>query len=509
MGIRNGQQYLESIRDEREVYLDGRRVADAGSDPGLAGAARTLAALYDRQHDPALRELLTAPDPDSGERTARAALAPRSLEEVRARGQAMKSVADFTCGMFGRTPDFMQAGIACLAAASEIFDESSSGRAFGANVRAYWQRVKRDDLTMTHVQINPQVDRSRQVFEQKHDIALKVVRETDAGFVVNGSRWVGTLAQLANEIVVMPSVVLVNDSKGEDYAMAFATPVATPGIKIISRPSVVPYGAGHFLDHPLSMQYDEGDAVVVFDQVFVPWERTFVYRDPDLCNRIYKRTFLSEHYSQQTMVRALAKAEFMAALAVYMARAVKVDVFPNVQGLLAEMLIFVEMQRALVDRAEAQAAPTPFGSWAPNKWPLHAAQLHFYERYGKMIDTVRAIGAGSLVGVPSYAETEGGIAELVDQYFASAGQGSQERIQLMRLAADAAMSAFSGRQAVYERYYQGDPVRRAAGFYMDYPKDDMHARIERLLAEHRTLAREIATDAGDADDAASAARHAA
>ena len=488
MGIRTGNQYLDSLHDEREIYIDGRKVKDVGSDLAFRGAARTIADLYDLQHASETRDVLTALDPQSGQRVARAYLQPRTLEDLRERGRAMKRIADATCGLLGRTPDFMNVGIAALAAAHTVFDQSASGRGFSANVRAYHEYVMREDLTMTHVQVNPQVDRSKQVFEQKHDIALKIVKETDAGFYVHGSRWVGTLAQLANEIVVMPSVVVTNDGKGEDYAFAFALPMATPGIRMISRPSVVPGGAGHFLDNPLSHQFDEGDAVVIFDHVFVPWERTFVYRDPDLCNKLYKLTYLGEHYTHQTMSRTMAKAEFMAALAAYMARSVKVDAFPNVQGMPAELLIFVEMQRALVERAENQASETPFATFAPNRWPLHTAQLHFFERYGRMIDVVRTVGAGGLVGVPSYAETQGEIGQLVEQYFASAGQGSKERIQLMRLAADASISAFAGRQVLYERYYQGDPVRRAMGYFADYPKDAMYGRIEALLERHRALA---------------------
>lgn len=481
MGIRTGQQYLASLKDERRVYLDGERVADVTANPRLGAAAATVAALYDLQHEPAQRELLT--QPVDGETVAMAYVQPRSVADIARRGRAMKCFSDATCGLFGRTPDFMNAGIAALAAAHEVFDQSASGRALAPNVQRYYREACRGDLTMTHIQINPPVDRTKQVFEQVKDIALKVVRETDAGFYVNGMRLVGTLAQFANDIVVMPSVVVANDAKAEDYAFAFVTPVAAPGIRIISRPSVVPQNPGHFLDHPLSMQYDEGDAVIVFENVFVPWEKAFIYRDPALCNAVYKKTFLSEHYSHQTMTRALAKAEFMASLASYMARATKVDTFPNVQAALAEMYIFVEMQKALLERAEAQAVATPYGTYAPAKWPLHAAQLYFYERYAKMIDTVRMIGAGSLVGVPSYAEFGGEIGPLVGEYFGAAGLDSDKRIRLMRLAADASISAFSGRQALYERYYQGDPLRKAGAYFTEYPKDAMYERIETLLTD--------------------------
>lgn len=491
MTLRSGAEFLQSLDDEREVWIDGRRVRRATEDPALRGAAQTLAMLFDLQRADAQSGagVLTALG-DGGQPVPRATVPPRSIDEVRQRGRAFKAMADATCGLFGRTPDFMNAGIAALAAAGSVFDEhGGNGRRLGDAVRAYHRRTQHEDLCLTHVQVNPPVDRSKKVHEQAQDIALKVVRETDAGFVVNGSRWVGTLAQLAHEVVVMPSVVIGSEPGAEDYAFAFALPMATPGIKVISRPSVVPQGAGHWLDNPLANQYDEGDAVIVFDSVFVPWERTFVYRDPALCNKLYKLTCLSEHYSHQTMTRSLAKAEFMAALATFMARSTKVDGFPNVQQQLAELYLFVEAQAALVERAENRAQATPFGTWAPDRWPLHTAQLYFFERYARMIDIVRAIGAGGLVGVPSFADTQGPIAEMVGLYFASAGQGAQDRIQLMRLAADAATSAFAGRQVLYERYYQGDPVRRAIAYCLDYPKDAMLARMEALMAEHRALAR--------------------
>lgn len=482
MGLRTGKQYLASLRDGRDVHLEGRKVRDVTDEPRLGLTAQTVAELYDMQHDARWREVLTVPGPD-GQPMPAACLQPRSIDDLARRRAAMKVWADATCGLFGRTPDFMNLGIATLAAASSVFDQSASGRSFSANVRAYYERVCREDLTMTHIQVNPAVDRTRQVHQQARDIALKIVRETDAGFYVNGMRLVGTLAQFANDIVVMPSVVVSNDDQAGHYAFAFVTPVAAEGVRIISRPTVVPQNTGHFLDHPLSIQYDEGDAVIVFENVFVPWERTFIYRDPAMCNAVYRQTFLAEHYSHQTMTRALAKAEFMAGLACKMAAATKVDGFPNVQAQLAELLITVETQRALLLHAEQQAAPTGYGTVAPSKMALHAAQLNFHERYARMIDVVRTIGAGSLIGVPSYAELSGEIGPLVREYMATATLDADERIRLTRLAADASFSAFSGRQALYERYYQGDPVRKVCGYYQEYPKAELTGRIDRLMAD--------------------------
>lgn len=490
MGLRTGEQYLASLQDGRQVYLEGHRVGDVSTDPRLGLTAQTVAELYDMQHAPATQEALTVTGAD-GQPMPAACMQPRSIDDLVRRRVAMKTWSDATCGLFGRTPDFMNLGIATLAAASAVFDNSASGRSFSHNVKDYHARTCREDLTMTHIQVNPAVDRSKQVYQQARDIALKIVHETDAGFYVNGMRLVGTLAQFANDIVVMPSVVVSNDDKAGDYAFAFVTPVAADGIRIISRPSVVPQNPGHFLDHPLSIQYDEGDAVIVFENVFVPWERTFIFRDPAMCNAVYRQTFLAEHYSHQTMTRALSKAEFMAGLACKLAAATKVDAFPNVQAQLAELLIFVETQRALLMQSERLATSTGFGTVAPSKMTLHAAQLHFYDRYARMIDVVRTIGAGNLIGVPSYAELDGEIGPLVREYMATATLEADERIQLTRLAADASFSAFSGRQALYERYYQGDPVRKVCGYYFEYPKDELTGRIDSLLARLSDKARQI------------------
>ncbi len=480
MGIRTGRQFLASIQDGRAVYMDGERIRDVTSDSRLAGAARTLAELYDLQSDRALAPALTYASPTTGEPVAMSYIEPRSIEDLQRRGKAFQIVANACQGLFGRTPDFMNAGLASLASAAEILNVEG-GLAGGANVRKYYESVRDSDLTLTHIQINPQVDRTKQTSRQVHDLALKVVRETDAGCYLNGMRLVGTLAQFSNEILVMPSVVVTSEADAADYAFACSVPVATPGVKIISRPTLIPQNPGHFLDNPLASRFDEGDATIVFDNVFVPWERLYIYRDVERCNSLYKRCYIAEHYTHQTQTRALAKAEFMAGLAAYIAKSTKVDAFLNVQGQLAELLMFVENQRALLAQALATATRTPFGTFAPNRWPLHTAQIFFYERYGRMIDTVRSLAAGGLVAAPSYAELHGEIGEVVQQYFKTATLDSDRRIRLLRLAWDAAISTFSGRQALYERFYQGDPVRRAASYYLDYPLQPLLERIDGVL----------------------------
>jgi 4-hydroxyphenylacetate 3-monooxygenase len=483
MGIRTGRQYLDSLRDGREVYIDGERIRDVAADARLRGGALTTAEIYDLQHRADLIEEMTLPSASSGDRVALSFIEPRTIEDLTRRGRAMKRTMDYVYGMFGRAPDFLNVTLTAFASASAVFDEGKHGKGFGRNIRAYYEHVRDNDLALTHVLVNPQVDRSRPIHLQKKVIAARVVKETDSGFYVKGARLVGTLSQFANEILVMPSAIVPNDPAAEDYSLGFAVPVSTPGLKVLSRPSLAPTDPGHFLDHPLSLRLDEGDAVVVFDNVFVPWERTFIYRDPQLNNSIYQRSHATAHASHQTAIRTLAKAEFMCGLACHLADSINVDEFLNVAGMLSDLLIHVETQRALIYSAEQHATPTPFGTVAPNRFTLGAAQLNFFRKFDEMVDAVRTVGAGGIVAAPSYAELGGPAAAEVREYFQSAKQTSEERIRLLRLAADTCMSSFAARQQLYERYYQGDPVRTKARFYAAYPKDELLGRVTAAMED--------------------------
>ena len=108
MPARTGQQYIAGLQEqEREVWLRGERVKDVTRHPGLANGARAVAALYDMQHDPGLRDEMTYESPSSGARVGLSFIIPRTREELEARRVMMLHWARATCGMMGRSPDFM------------------------------------------------------------------------------------------------------------------------------------------------------------------------------------------------------------------------------------------------------------------------------------------------------------------------------------------------------------------------------------------------------------------
>src|SRR5437868_409960 len=186
MGIRTGEELLQSLRDDRALFIDGERIRDVTTDPRFAGAAHSLAALYDMQHDPALTERMTFASPTSGERFGRSFIEPHSVDDLIRRRDMGKVWADATCGMFGRSPDYMNIFVTGMASAADEFGRKD--KAFAENIRGYHRHIRENDICMTHTLINPQVDRSKPVEQQDKDLAAKIVKETDAGIVVRAAR---------------------------------------------------------------------------------------------------------------------------------------------------------------------------------------------------------------------------------------------------------------------------------------------------------------------------------
>ena len=266
MPVRTAAQYMESLKDDRSIYIEGERIKDVTKDNRFVGAAETMAELLQMQHEKDLKEVLTYNSPTSGESVGMSHIQPKSKEDIKARGDAMKVWMDATCGMLGRSPDYKNVMVSAWAAAAKSFErETFDG---SANIKNYYEYVRENDLMMTHVLVNPQVDRSRPAHLQESEIVAQIVKETDAGIIVRGARMVATLCALANEIIVMPAAVtwLTNEEhKTTNYAFGFAIPTSTPGLKFICRPPVGHLSAASPMDGPLSLRYDESDGVAVFE----------------------------------------------------------------------------------------------------------------------------------------------------------------------------------------------------------------------------------------------------
>jgi 4-hydroxyphenylacetate 3-monooxygenase len=479
MGIRTGRQFLDSLRDGREIWLGGERVGDVVADPRLGPTAHTLAELYDMQHRADLSDQLSYSSPTSGERIGLTFIEPASEGDLVRRRTTVKTWMDWCGGMMGRTPDFMNIHITGFGSAHEYF--ARGGQQFGHNIRVYYEWLRERDLCLTHTLLSPTVDKARPVQDQPPGVAAAIVKETDAGIVINGARSVATLAPFANEIAVFPSTYLQNSEEARPYAFAFCLPVATPGLRFICRPSLTET-AGPPGDHPFSSRMDEMDCVAMFDHVLVPWERAFVVRNVGLVNGLFVETGCMNQIMHQFAIKNLAKAEFMLGLALNMCDAINSRA-ENVQNLLAEMINTVELVRAAIRAAEVDHVAGPAGTVLPNGQPLWTVRLLFPQLYPRLVEIVQLLGSSNLVMMPSLAEFVGERAEDVARYCQGVGISAEQRVRLFRLAWDVSCSSFAGRQALYERFFSGDPWRLGMARYQSYPlKDSLKQRVWDFVA---------------------------
>ena len=483
-GIRTGKQYLEGLRDDRNVWMHGKKVQDVTNENGLKRCAHTLANFIDRQHEPKYINNLTYID-DDGDRCALAFKTPKSKEDIKDRGKSYYEWAKWSNGYFGRTPDYKNASLMSFAAASNFLEKGikgQGGKAMAQNMVNYYNYVRKNDKVLTHTLVNPTYNHQQGYkgkFSEK--VALQVVKETDAGIIVNGARLLATLGPLADEIEVFPSTVLKATPDNIPFAFAFALPIATKGLRLICRDSY-DMGKSHF-DAPLSSRYEEMDAVIVFDNVLVPWERIFMYGEPELCNPAFSATNAVVHMMHQVACLKLAKSEFMVGLMTSIVKASGRDKDLYTKGLIAEVMQMTESIRALLFSAEEQAHKDQFGNYIPLRYPLETSRNLYPRMYPRMVEILQLLGASSLMATPSEADFSNEISEDVEKYFQLSNLDSKNRVAMFRLAHDVAISGFGSRQALYERYFFGPPALMASSYYDLYNKDELIKRIDSLLCE--------------------------
>jgi 4-hydroxyphenylacetate 3-monooxygenase len=386
--------------------------------------------------------------------------------------------ADWSGGMLGRTPDYLNAMVMGCAAARDFFARNDP--AFGDHMVRYYEFCREGDLCLTHSVNPPQMNRTRGPGEQADPgVAVHIVRETDAGMVVSGARQLATLGPFSDEIMVFPSPSKAYRPGFSPYAVAFCIPVATPGMRFLCRRSFE--AGGSAFDYPLTARFDEQDALVLLENVLVPWERVFLKGDMELCNALWRETLAFMHGIHQFMTKNLAKAEFVLGVASLMAEAIGIDEFLHVQDQLGEAVNAVETIRAYLRAAEVDAVSAEGGTVAPNPDILWTARDYFPRVYPRLVEILQTLGSSGLISTVPEATADGVLAADVEKYLQGVTLGGRERVRLFRLAWDMACSSFAGRQVLYERYFAGDFFRNRATRYLMYDKEPARARVRAFL----------------------------
>ena len=448
---KTGAEHIRSLKDGRTVHIDGKLVGDVTEHPAFRNSVRSAASLYDFQARPENLELMTFKPDGANRRVNRAWQIPRNHAEMVQRRKALQAWAELSCGFMGRSPDHLASALVGQRVGLEVFEKHSEARAKAfAN---YFEEARRNDYFLTYVIINPQAERGKDWGEQTPDLVAAIVDEDSAGITIRGAKMLGTSSIMANEVFVANLQPL---KPGEErLAFSCALPMNTKGLRVLSRKSYEAHAVSVF-DNPLSSRFDENDALMYFDDVKVPWERVFVYKDTDMCRAQFHDTAGHAFQNYQAQIRLSVKIKFLIGLAHRLTELIGTNAMPQIREQLGFLAAHVSMVQAMMAGMEVEGSMRG-EYWVPNKHHMYSAQVLTQDLYPRVINTLRELSGGALIMLPSsvqdFADPE--LRRIIGLTQQAARMKPEEKVKFLKLAWDAIGSEFGSRHTQYEMFYAG------------------------------------------------------
>jgi len=460
--LRTGKDYLESLRDGREVWIDGEQVQDVTAHPAFAPMVNVRARIYDLAHEAGRRDLLTYVDDQTTERCATTSRPPRSREDWRAKRASVDVILDDAGGVVTRVGDETVGEMWSLFDGQDVLNEIDP--AFSANITRHVRRAQLLDPFHVSANTDPKGNRSLRPQDQDPDVLLHVVRETDNGIVVRGAKF-ETAAAYANQAFVKPTIGEWNNEVLSDYAVGFLADMGAPGIRHICRSAFAPGRAAD--DYPLTSRYDEIDTMIVFDDVEIPWENVFFYRHTKAAAFI--RSCL-HRYSIFPYVQRYARfADFLLGVAYASARSTGVTMHQAVREKIAQVACYREGINAHLTAAIELAEPSPGGLLMPNQPMMYAGRVFASTQLPSVMHIVRDLCGCQVSLMPSKAmfDAPGG-GDWLRKYFTIGEIPAEERRKLFALARDLLNSDYAGHRLTFQLFAQSPPFSHLLAVYNNY-----------------------------------------
>lgn len=461
----NGKEYLESLRDGRVVYLNGEKVDDVTTHPAFRNTARSYARMYDALHDPEKKKLLVTKN-EFGDETHWFFKTPESADDLLKARDAIAEWSRLNYGFMGRTPDYKASFIGHLYGYADFFE------GFEENARNWYRKASKEVAFINHTIINPQVDRSKPLHENK-DVFVRVVKERDDGIVVSGAKMVGTAAPLTHYNFVANYGPKDLGDGDQSHALIFLMPMNAPGVKMISRTSYELQAAklGTPFDYPLSSRFDENDTVIVLDHVFIPWENVLAYKNVDIANNFVPGMNFVNRFSIHGATRLAVKLDFMVGLLVKATDGAGTRQFRGVQANVGEVIALRNMIWSLTTAMAADPDEGRNGIPIPNTQAATAYRVLAPMTWIRVKNIFEQVVAGGLIQVPSSSRDflNDDLRPYVDRYYRGTGIDAEERVKLLKMVWDAIGTEFGGRHELYEINYAGNQenIRLETMFMME------------------------------------------
>lgn len=453
MAARTGEQYLEGLKDKRAVWVNGEAVTDVSAHPGFKGSLAGMAGYFDWQY---VNQDACLTEDGNGGLSNLSHMIPRSREDLARRHKCLEALAQYSVGMLGRTPDYVNVTFAGFAGQPSLWRIAGNEQGH-ENLVAFQKEIAEKDLSLTHTIVHPIVDKRVPDYEGvNQQLALKKTGETDHSIIVSGARILATLGPFADELAVYPAHPIPKAQP--EIALAFSVPLNAPGLKILCRDH---YSVDrNTFDAPFSSRFDEQDAFIIFDEVEIPKSRVFCDSNPEVFNTVMRRGWTG-NIMQQTVIRALSKLEFAYELASRMAEVTGQQERSETTQMLGELWSYAELTRSALKAAEDGAFDYGDGTWICDERPFIALRPTMPGWMVRVNDILKQIGSHNLLATPSQSDFSDPVLEPLLAHFLRGADdySAEERARLFRTAWDMAGSALGGRVELYERFYLASAPR--------------------------------------------------
>jgi len=455
--IRTGDEYRESLRDGRAVWIDGERVQDVPTHPSFRAIVDARARIYER----ATQEVMSYLDPESGQRCPTASKLPLTGEDWRAKRAAVDCVLDDLDGIVTRVGDETVGEMWSLYDGQDVLDAIDPS--FSEHIRRHVRDAAVGDPFHVSANTDPKGDRSRRPQEQDPDVLLHVVNETSAGIIVRGAKF-ETAAAYAHQAFVKPTIGDWGSAELSDYAVGFIADMAAPGIRHICRSSFADREAA---DYPLSSRFDEIDTMIVFDDVEIPWEDVFFYRHTRAAAFI--RATLHRYSMFPFVQRHLRFADLLVGVAYTNATQTGVKMHQGVREKLAQLVCYREGINAHLTAAIELAEVSPGGLLMPNQALMYSGRVLACSQLPAMMHLARDLCGGQLCVTPSaesFEDPEAG--PWLHKYLAVGEFPAEERRRLFAFARDLLNSDYAGHRLTFQLFAQAPAFSHLLAVYNDY-----------------------------------------
>ena len=461
--IRNGDQYRESLRDDRQVWINGEKVKDVPNHPAFKPIVDVRARIYDMSHDMQTRDIMSYHDENYGERCNVGYRPPKTQEDWNLKRTAIDTLLNDIGGVVTRVGDETIGEVWSLLDGKDVLDEIDPQ--FSENVAHHIEHALRSDTFHVSANTDPKGDRSKSPQEQDPDMLLHLVKETDKGIIVRGAKY-ETAAAYANQAFVKPTIANWGDQKLSDYALGFICDMNAPGLKHICRNGFT--GVKPVEDYPLSNRFDEVDTLLVFDNVLVPWENVLFYRHTRAATFI--RATLHRYSAFAFVIRMLYFADMMIGTAMFNVRQTGLDKQQAVREKLAQLACYREGINAHLTAAIATAERSPADLLMPNQSLLFTGRVLACTQLPAMMHLARELCGGQICVTPdSSAFDDPETKPWLEKFYSiNDAWNSTDRRKLLAFARDLLNSDYAGHKLTFQLFAQSAPFAHLNAAYVNF-----------------------------------------